>query len=175
MQVLVDTRFGHRPLGVMQIRHSITHWYRVLHLQGVFEVPLQVNVTGQTLPVPFKLRFQPTTTDLYLTPSMLDFGKVPLNESAGVYLTITNPSLLPQKFSFGSKLPLGLSISPNEGYGSVLPGESLQLLAKFQPPISGLQYFGVTCRTLAGRVFKVEGKCEGLELDVTLSHNNIKV
>lgn len=141
----------------------------------MFEVPLQVTVPEQTLPIPFKLRFQPTTTDLYLSPSMLDFGRVPLNESAGVCLTITNPSLLPQLFSFGAKLPLGMTISPNSGYGQVLPGESLQLLVHFQPPISGLQYFGLTCRTLAGRLFKVEGKCEGLELDVALSHNSVKV
>lgn len=98
-----------------------------------------------------------------------------MSESAGVYLSITNPSLLPQTFSFGSKLPLGLSISPGNGYGTVLPGETLNLLARFQPPIPGVQHFGFTCRTLAGRSFRIQGKCDGLELDVTLSHNSIKV
>eukprot|EP00879_Flechtneria_rotunda_P032577 GHRR01035808.1.p1 GENE.GHRR01035808.1~~GHRR01035808.1.p1 ORF type:complete len:242 (+),score=48.44 GHRR01035808.1:111-728(+) len=143
--------------------------------QGVYEVPLQVTVPGQTLPVPFKLRFQPTTTDLYLNPSTLGFGRVPMLESAGAYLSITNPSLLPQTLSFGAKLPMGLQLDPNDGYGVVLPGETLQLLARYQPPILGLQYFRLHCRTLAGRMFQIKGKCEGLQLDVTLSHNIIKV
>jgi hypothetical protein len=143
--------------------------------QAVFEVPLLVSVPGQTLPVPFKLRFQPTTTDLILSPSILDFGRIPLSEQAGTYLSITNPSQLPQTFSFGPQLPLGLSITPGGGYGSVLPGETLKLLMQFQPPIPGVQFFGMACRTLAGRVFKLQGKCEGLQLDVELSHNTIKV
>jgi hypothetical protein len=144
-------------------------------VQAIFEVPLLVSVPGQTMPVPFKLRFQPTTTDLLLSPSTLDFGRVPLSEQAGTYLSITNPSRLPQTFSFGPQLPLGLRITPGGGYGSVLPGETLRLLMQFQPPIPGVQFFGMVCRTLAGRVFKLQGKCEGLQLDVELSHNSIKV
>jgi hypothetical protein len=127
------------------------------------------------MPVPFKLRFQPTTTDLILSPNTLDFGRIPLSEQAGTYLSITNPSKLPQTFSFGPKLPLGLSITPGGGYGSVLPGETLKLLMRFQPPIPGLQIFSMACRTLAGRVFKLQGQCEGLQLDVELSHNTVKV
>lgn len=60
------------------------------------------------------------------------------------------------------------------GYGRVLPHETVKLLATFQPPIPGLQYFDLTCRTLAGRVFRLEGKCDGLQPEVTLSHNVIK-
>ena len=57
----------------------------------------------------------------------------------------------------------------------MLPQETVRLLATVQPPISGVQYFDMCCRTLAGRVFKLEGKCDGLQPDVTLSHNVIKV
>jgi hypothetical protein len=60
------------------------------------------------------------------------------------------------------------------GYGRVLPHETVKLLATFQPPIPGLQYFDLTCRTLAGRVFRLEGKCDGLQPEFTLSHNMIK-
>lgn len=49
------------------------------------------------------------------------------------------------------------------------------LLATFQPPIPGVQYFDMCCRTLSGRVFKLEGKCDGLQPDVSLSHNVIMV
>ena len=85
------------------------------YLQDLLEIPLQVNVPGQPLQLPVKLRLQATTSDLYLSPKTLDFGRVPLTEAAGVYITITNPSALPQSFSFGSKLPLGLRLSPNAG------------------------------------------------------------
>lgn len=57
----------------------------------------------------------------------------------------------------------------------MLPHQSVKVLATFQPPIPGLQYFDVGCKTLSGRVFKLEGKCEGLQPEVTLSHNVIKV
>jgi len=61
------------------------------------------------------------------------------------------------------------------GYGRVLPKETIRLLATFQPPIPGVQYFDLCCRTLSGRVFKLEGKCDGLQPDVSLSHNVIMV
>lgn len=57
----------------------------------------------------------------------------------------------------------------------MLPGETVKLLATFQPPIPGLQFFDLCCRTLTGRLFKLEGKCDGLQPDVTLSHNVVKV
>jgi hypothetical protein len=83
--------------------------------QDAFEIPVQVTVPGQPLPIPVKIKLQATTSDLILSPKTLDFGRVPLSEAAGVYITIRNPSALPQGFSFGSKLPLGLKLSPNSG------------------------------------------------------------
>lgn len=74
-----------------------------------------MNVPGQPLPISIKVKLQATTSDLTLSPKSLDFGRVPLSEAAGVYITISNPSALPQGFSFGSKLPLGLKLSPNSG------------------------------------------------------------
>lgn len=57
----------------------------------------------------------------------------------------------------------------------MLPHQSVKVLATFQPPIPGLQYFDIGCRTLSGRLFRLEGKCDGLQPEVTLSHNVIKV
>lgn len=87
----------------------------VCFLQDTFEIQIQVNVPGQPLPLPVKIKLQATTSDLILSPITLEFGRVPLTEAAGVYITISNPSALPQGFSFGSKLPLGLTLSPNAG------------------------------------------------------------
>lgn len=71
--------------------------------------------------------------------------------------------------------PLPTCLPLRAGYGRVLPRETVKLLATFQPPIPGMQFFDLTCRTLAGRLFKLEGKCDGLQPDVTLSHNVVKV
>lgn len=57
----------------------------------------------------------------------------------------------------------------------MLPQGSVRLLATFQPPIPGLQYFDLTCKTLAGRVFRLAAKCDGLQPSVTLSHNVVRV
>jgi hypothetical protein len=64
---------------------------------------------------------------------------------------------------------------PSSGYGCVLPQESLTLTATFQPPIPGVQFFELCCRTTAGRVFRLEGKACGLVPAVALSHNVVKV
>jgi hypothetical protein len=95
--------------------HILCHASVLPLSQDCYEMPLQVTVPGQPLPLPVKLRLQATTSDLVLGPKTLDFGRVPLSEAAGVYITITNSSALPQGFSFGSKLPLGLELSPNSG------------------------------------------------------------
>lgn len=143
--------------------------------QGVIELPLVVTVPGQTLPVHVTIRAQLTTSDLDVSPTTLDYGRVPLTESAGQTLTLTNRSRLPQTYSFGGRLPLGVRITPNDGYGHLAPGQSVPLLVSFRPPISGVQYFDLAVKTLAGRTWKVEGRAEGCEPPVTLSHNNIQV
>ena len=86
-------------------------------MQCVLEFPLVVTVPAQTRPVLVTVRAQLTTSDLILSPKLLDFGSYPVSEAVGLPLTLHNPSHLPQSFSFGPKLPLGLRLSPNYGYG----------------------------------------------------------
>lgn len=143
--------------------------------QDVLVVPLHVSVPGQSLPLRVKLRLQPSTGELVLAPSILDFDAVPLSEAAVTALAISNPGRLPQAFSFGARLPQGVSISPGGGYGCVLPGQTLTLQVACRPAIPGPQSFRLACRTLAGRTFMLTGRCKGLAPVVTLSHNAVKV
>lgn len=76
---------------------------------------MHVSVPGQPLTLPIKIRLQATTSDIVLSPKTLDFGRIPLTEATGVAITISNPSALPQSYSFGAKLPFGLKLSPNSG------------------------------------------------------------
>lgn len=146
--------------------------------QAVLEVPIVVSVPGQPLPVRVTLRAQLSTSDLLLSPPALDLGRVPIGERAAAALAITNPGRLPQSYSFGlggRGAPRGVGVSPGDGYGTVLPGETARLLVSFRPAIPGPQFFSLRCVTLAGRAFAVEGRCEGVEPPVVLSHNVVKV
>lgn len=93
-----------------------------LSLQAVLEFPLHVSVPGQPLPVDFTVRTQITSSDMELSPTHLNFGSCPVTEYAGVPVTLFNPSKLPQTYSFGN-LPMGVKITPNDGFGRVLPGK----------------------------------------------------
>lgn len=55
-----------------------------------------------------------------------------------------------QTFGF-LNLPAGISLSPNDGYGYILPGESVTRQVGLEPPISGPQKFSIMCKTLAGK------------------------
>ncbi len=49
---------------------------------------------------------------------------------------VTNPSALPQTFGFVN-LPMGIRIMPNDGFGHLLPGETVERIVAYQPPIPG--------------------------------------
>ncbi len=82
----------------------------------------QVVVPDQKLPVSFTVCAHVTTTDLIFSPRELNFGPCVLAEDTGVVLRVTNPSALPQTFGFVN-LPSAIHITPNDGFGHILPGE----------------------------------------------------
>ncbi|GIL93003.1 hypothetical protein Vretifemale_20446 [Volvox reticuliferus] len=140
----------------------------------IIEVPMRLSVPDQTLPVPFSLRAQVTHTDLVFEPPSLDFGDCVMAERTALRLIIHNTGRLPQTFGFVG-LPSGLRVSPNDGFGHVLPGESLERLVSFQPPIAGPQSFSVTAKTLAGRSFTLPCKAVGVTPRLSMSYNRISM
>ncbi|EFJ53186.1 hypothetical protein VOLCADRAFT_86216 [Volvox carteri f. nagariensis] len=136
----------------------------------ILEIPMRLSVPDQTLPVPFSIRAQLTHTDLVFDPPSLDFGSCVMAERTALRLAITNPGRLPQTFGFVG-LPSGLRVCPNGGFGHVLPGETLERLVSYQPPIVGPQSFTITARTLAGRTFRLPCVAVGVSPRLSLSHN----
>ena len=106
--------------------------------RNIFEIPMKLNVPDQLLPVTFVLRAQVTSSDLVFEPPSLDFGSCVMNENTALALRITNLSSLPQTFGFVGAMP-GVSFSPNDGFGHILPGETLERIVSFQPSIPGPQ------------------------------------
>ncbi|GAX76218.1 hypothetical protein CEUSTIGMA_g3662.t1 [Chlamydomonas eustigma] len=141
--------------------------------KGIFEIPMKLNVPDQRLPVSFTLRAQVTTTDLIFDPPRLEFGQCVVNEDTAVQLRITNPSALPQTFGFLTTAQPGIGIKPNDGFGYILPGETILRTVSFQPPIPGPQQLTITARTLAGRSFSLPCSAFGVQPDISLSHNRL--
>ncbi len=56
-----------------------------------------------------------------------------------------------------------------------VPGESIELVASFQPPIPGPQFFSLTASSLYGRRITIEGKALGVTPIASLTYNQIKV
>lgn len=141
--------------------------------RGVFEIPMKLHVPDQQLPVTFLLRAQVTSSDLIFEPPSLDFGSCIMNENTALVLRITNPSTLPQTFGFQGPMP-GVTISPNDGFGHILPGETLERIVSFQPSIPGPQSLVITARTLAGRSFSLPLTSIGVQPNISVSHNRIR-
>ncbi|KAF5843498.1 hypothetical protein DUNSADRAFT_14414, partial [Dunaliella salina] len=129
---------------------------------SVFKVPMKVTVPDQKLPVTFTLLARVTTTDLILTPAKLDFGPCVVGEATGVVIRIHNPSALPQAVGT-TNLPAGIGVHPNHGFGYILPGESIERIVTFQPPIPGPQNLNLTACTLAGRTFNLPATAFGVQ------------
>jgi hypothetical protein len=84
------------------------------------------------LPVKFSLLCVFTVNAVTFTPPLVDFGNVINKLAASCTLTIENHSLLPQQFSF-VKLPKEITVTTDNGTGTVLPGEKYPLKLEYRP------------------------------------------
>ena len=66
----------------------------------------------------------------------MDFGDCALGEATGLHLTMTNLARLPQKYGF-CNLRRGLQVQPNDGFGTLLPGQTVSCVVSYTPDISG--------------------------------------
>ena len=148
------------------------------HATGpVLNVPVQVIVPEQVLPVSFTLRVQLTTPKLILERhgleiKTLDFGACPINATRTLSLTLRNPSALPQRFGF-TPIEKCLDVQPGDGLGTILPGESIERLVHFSPESSTLHTLSLTCRTSLNQSYTLKVLGQGISPLVTLSHTRL--
>ncbi|DBA92223.1 hypothetical protein WJX77_001787 [Trebouxia sp. C0004] len=141
---------------------------------GILQLPAKVTVAGQVLPVLACIRLQLTSTRISFQPSHLDFGECNLMEKTGVTVQVTNHSTLPQKYGFG-RLPKGVSISPGDGYGMLLPLETICLTPSFMPSLTGPYNFQLECQTPLNTKFSLPCTAMARLPAITLSHNHIQL
>ncbi|XP_069935504.1 cilia- and flagella-associated protein 74 isoform X8 [Oryctolagus cuniculus] len=130
-------------------------------------------VPAPVKPVGFTVHAVVTTSDLEMTPSQLDFGHCTVYEAVRAEIDLFNHSLLPQEFGF-VRLPKFVDIQPNDGFGTILPLETVQLEVTFQPTRAKEYSFELVCKSEINRCFKLSCRAVGVHPPLELSHYHIK-
>ncbi|XP_053061486.1 cilia- and flagella-associated protein 74 isoform X2 [Acinonyx jubatus] len=139
----------------------------------VLEAPMTIRVADQIKPVGFTVHAVVTTSDLELSPSAVDFGHCTVYEAVRTQVSLCNLSLLPQGFGF-VRLPKFVDVQPSDGFGTILPLETLQLDVIFQPTKAKEYNFELVCKSEINRCFKLSCRAVGVRPPLGLSHYQVK-
>ncbi|CAF0802559.1 unnamed protein product [Adineta ricciae] len=122
-------------------------------------VPLEIKVADQIRTVPFSISAVLTTSDLQFDVEHIDFGCCTTTESVVAKIHLKNNSLLAQPFGFVN-LPDYIQVQPNDGFGTLLPEETIPLHVLFSPSATKEYQCTLTCRSLINREFTFD--CQGV-------------
>ncbi|CAB1417022.1 unnamed protein product [Pleuronectes platessa] len=140
---------------------------------GVLEVPMTVQVAGQVQPVHFTVQAVVTCTDLQFEPTEVDFGYCSVFHSVRSRVRLSNLSLLPQEFGFLG-VPEFIEVQPNDGFGTLLPQETLDLDLILSANEAREYNFQLTCKTEINRDFLLSCRAVGVRPPLELSHSLIQ-
>ncbi|KNC52844.1 uncharacterized protein AMSG_12223 [Thecamonas trahens ATCC 50062] len=129
---------------------------------AMVNMPIKISVKGQALPVFFHLYAALTSPSLVVHPTTLSFGRVSLHASRELELRVSNPSLLVQQYGFLT-LDAGWSIEPQDGFGSLLPGESRVLRVQFAPTAAVSYTTKLVCKSSLGQELVVSASGSGFK------------
>ncbi|XP_075045701.1 cilia- and flagella-associated protein 74 isoform X2 [Mixophyes fleayi] len=136
---------------------------------GVLEVPMTISVVDQTRLVPFTVHAVVTSSDIEISPNEVDFEHCTIFEAVQTSIHLTNKSILPQEFGFVG-IPEYIDIQPHDGFGTLLPLETMKLDIIFKAPKAGEYNFDLTCKSAINRQFKISCKAVGVHPPMELSH-----
>ncbi|KAJ7395496.1 cilia- and flagella-associated protein 74 [Pitangus sulphuratus] len=145
----------------------------VVIVDKVLFVVLLIRLTVHARTASFTVHAIVSTSDLELSPSALDFGHCTIYEAVRANVTVTNKCLLPQEFGFVG-LPEFVEVQPNDGFGIILPLESLTLDVIFKATKAKEYSFELTCTTEINRQFKLSCKAVGVHPPLELSHSLVQ-
>ncbi|XP_016140702.1 cilia- and flagella-associated protein 74 [Sinocyclocheilus grahami] len=135
---------------------------------GVLEVPLTVQVADQVKPVLFMVHAVVTNSDLQFDHTEVDFGHCSIYEFAQIAVRLTNCSILPQVFGFVGN-PKFIDIQPNDGFGTLLPSQCMEIYLIFSPSKAGEYNFTLTCKTSINRDFLLSCHATAIQPSLKLS------
>ncbi|XP_041275777.1 cilia- and flagella-associated protein 74 [Onychostruthus taczanowskii] len=140
---------------------------------GILEAPVTILIMDKAKKVNFTVHAIVTTSDLEISPAEISFGYCTIYEAVQANVTLTNKSILPQEFGFVG-LPEFVEVQPNDGFGTILPLESLTLDIIFKATKAKEYSFELTCRTEINRQFKLSCKAVGVHPPLELSHSLVQ-
>ncbi|XP_054636590.1 cilia- and flagella-associated protein 74 [Dunckerocampus dactyliophorus] len=136
---------------------------------GVLEVPMTVQVAGQVHPVIYTIQAIVTSSDLKFDQLEVDFGYCSIYQSIKSSVRLTNMSLLPQEFGFVA-IPECVEVQPNDGFGTLLPQETLEIDVIFSASKAKEYRFHLSCKSGINRVFPLACRAMGVCPPLELSH-----
>lgn len=139
---------------------------------GVLELPLHIRVADQNKTVDYNLNAIVTTSDLEFDVKEIDFGYCTIYETARATVNLTNHSILCQPFGF-IKLPEYVNVQPNDGFGTLLPNETISMDINFCPKSAKEYKFSVLCKSLVNREFVINCKGVGVHTPLKLSSQRV--
>ncbi|XP_077371028.1 cilia- and flagella-associated protein 74 isoform X3 [Festucalex cinctus] len=140
---------------------------------SVLEVPMTVQVAGQMQPVIYTVQAIVTSSDLKFGQSEVDFGYCSIYQSVKSSVHLTNMSLLPQEFGFVG-LPEFVDVQPNDGFGTLLPQETLEIDIIFSANKAKEYRFSLSCKSGINRVFPLACRAMGVCPTLALSHSLVQ-
>ncbi|XP_073326821.1 cilia- and flagella-associated protein 74 isoform X2 [Pagrus major] len=140
---------------------------------GVLEVPMTVQVAGQVKPVHFTVQAVVTSSDLQFDRTEADFGCCSIYQKVISSIRLTNLSLLPQDFGF-LRLPEFIEVQPNDGFGTLLPQETLEIDLIFCAHKAKEYSFQISCKSGINRDFHLSCRAVVVSPPLELSHSLVQ-
>ncbi|KAM3618715.1 uncharacterized protein V6R79_023944 [Siganus canaliculatus] len=140
---------------------------------GVMEVPVTVQVAGQAKPVHLTVQAVVTCSDLQFDRTEVDFGYCSIYQSVKSSVLLTNLSLLPQDFGF-LNVPEFIEVQPNDGFGTLLPQETVEIDLIFSANKAKEFNFQLSCKSGINRDFLLSCRATGVRPPLKLSHSQIQ-
>lgn len=137
---------------------------------GELHVTLNCRVREQSLPLLFTLTARVTKAELKFNKNNINFGICHIQESVFIPLEVTNECFLPQRIGF-IHLPNCISVTPNDGFLTLLPNETCEIAIAFHPDKIRNYELYILCKTQYNKDYHISctGRCiqSGLKLSYT--------
>lgn len=134
---------------------------------ALIALPIELKIVGQELPVFFTLRSEVCQSSLDFSSTVLDLGKVFVYQQSTIQLVVTNKSRLSQKVAF-VKLRHEFTVTPNDGFGALLPNESMTFEITLSPASAIVYDTDLIINTSLNDTYSIRVLGTGLDPPVTI-------
>ncbi|KAM6930109.1 cilia- and flagella-associated protein 74-like [Lycodopsis pacificus] len=124
-------------------------------------------------PAHFTVHAVVTSSDLQFDRTEVDFGFCSIHRLVKSSVRLTNLSLLPQDFGFLG-VPEFIELQPDDGFGTLLPQETLEIDLMFSANKAKEYHFQLSCKSGINRDFPLSCRAVGVCPPLQLSHSLVQ-